>query len=236
MNYFYILHYFFLFINRQQQLIRQQAALKVMQAQQAGQKVSVAVTAATAQQRATLMKQAGVVTSGTAVVQGKPTTVARTISEAEMAALIKHKTMLQQQAKAQGQQVVTAQTGLTPAQLFKQAGLQQAGTSAGGGGGTQVATLVKPAGVAGVRTASPQTIRHLQLQSSPHATIIGQRKVAQLAQVAGKAGVQTQLIVQQKSLPAGMTVQQIQQVMKHVQPSQMQQFVSFFILFLLKKN
>jgi hypothetical protein len=38
-------------------------------------------------------------------------------------------------------------------------------------------------------------------------------------QVSGKAGVQAQLIVQsQKALPTTMTVQQIQQVIKHVQP------------------
>lgn len=118
---------------------------------------------------------------------------------------------------------VPTQTGLTPAQIFAQAGLQvqQAGTSAG----TPVATLVKTANVAGVRTATPQQIRQLAL----HPQIIAQRKlpaqkVAQLAQVASKAGVQTQLIVQQKSLPTTMTVQQIQQVMKHVQPSAMQQF------------
>jgi E1A-binding protein p400 len=123
------------------------------------------------------------------------------------------------------------QSNLTPAQIFAQAGLQvqQAGTSASG---TPVATLVKTANMAGVRTATPQQIRQLAL----HPQIIAQRKlpaqkVAQLAQVAGKAGVQTQLIVQQKSLPATMTVQQIQQVMKHVQPSAMQQFthVSIFV-------
>jgi len=120
---------------------------------------------------------------------------------------------------------VPAPTGLTPAQIFAQAGLQvqQAGTSAGG---TPVATLVKTANVAGVRTATPQQIRQLAL----HPQIITQRKlpaqkVAQLAQVANKAGVQTQLIVQPtKSLPTTMTVQQIHQVMKHVQPSAMQQF------------
>lgn len=119
---------------------------------------------------------------------------------------------------------VPAQTGLTPAQIFAQAGLQvqQTGTSATG---TPVATLVKAANVAGVRTATPQQIRQLAL----HPQIIAQRKlpaqkVAQLAQVAGKAGVQTQLIVQQKSLSATMTMQQIQQVMKHVQPTSMQQF------------
>jgi hypothetical protein len=38
-------------------------------------------------------------------------------------------------------------------------------------------------------------------------------------QVGGKAGVQAQLIVQsQKAMPTTMTVQQIQQVIKHVQP------------------
>lgn len=84
---------------------------------------------------------------------------------------------------------------------------------------------MKTANVAGVRTATPQQIRQLAL----HPQLIAQRKlpaqkVAQLAQVAGKTGVQTQLIVQQKSLSTTMTVQQIQQVMKHVQPSAMQQF------------
>lgn len=100
--------------------------------------------------------------------------------------------------------------------------MQQAGTSAGG---TPVATLVKTANVAGARTATPQQIRQLHL----HSQILSQRKlpqkVAQLAQVANKGGVQAQLIVQPtKSIPTTMTVQQIQQVMKHVQPSAMQQF------------
>ncbi|XP_053987837.1 helicase domino isoform X5 [Hylaeus volcanicus] len=203
---------------RQQQVLLRQQQMKVLQAQAAsGQKVSVAVSAAAAQQRATLMKQgiaAGTVTQATV---GKSTV--------EMAALIKRQA-LQQQAKAVAQVQVPAQSGLTPAQIFAQAGLQvqQAGTSAGG---TPVATLVKAANVAGVRTGTPQQIRQLAL----HPQIITQRKlpaqkVAQLTQVAGKTGVQTQLIVQQKSLPATMTVQQIQQVMKHVQqqPSTMQQF------------
>lgn len=120
---------------------------------------------------------------------------------------------------------VPGQTGLTPAQIFAQAGLQmqQPGTSASG---TPVATLVKTANVAGVRAATPQQIRQLAL----HPQIITQRKlpaqkVAQLAQAASKAGMQTQLIVQPKSLPTTMTVQQIHQVMKHVQPSAMQQYV-----------
>ncbi|XP_015599063.1 helicase domino isoform X2 [Cephus cinctus] len=209
---------------KQQQVLLRQQQLKVLQAQAAsGQKVSVAVSAAAAQQRAMLMKQG--VTAGTVAqaALGKQT-VTRTVSETEMAALIKRQAALQQQAKAVAQVQVPAQAGLTPAQIFAQAGLQvqQAGTSAGG---TPVATLVKAANVAGVRTATPQQIRQLAL----HPQILAQRKlpaqkVAQLAQVAGKAGMQTQLIVQQKSLPATMTVQQIHQVMKHVQPSTMQQF------------
>lgn len=121
---------------------------------------------------------------------------------------------------------VPGQTGLTPAQIFAQTSLQvqQAGTSASG---TPVAALVKTANVAGVRAATPQQIRQLALT---HPQLLAQRKlpttqkVAQLAQVAGKAGVPTQLIVQQKSIPATMTVQQFQHVMKHVQPTAMQQF------------
>ncbi|XP_025163314.1 helicase domino isoform X6 [Harpegnathos saltator] len=233
---------------RHQQMLRQQQQLKmrdgmnvsgnttmasVLHAQgSGGQKVSVAVSATAAQQRAaaaTLMKQS--IAAGGSVAQtavGKQT-VARTVSETEMAALIKRQA-LQQQAKAAAaaaaavaQVQVPAQAGLSAAQIFAQAGLvQQAGTSASG---TPVATLVKTANVAGVRAATPQQIRQLAL----HPQLLAQRKlpaqkVAQLAQVAGKTGVQTQLIVQQKSLSTTMTVQQIQQVMKHVQPSTMQQF------------
>ncbi|XP_018403303.1 PREDICTED: helicase domino [Cyphomyrmex costatus] len=222
---------------QQQQVLLRQQQLKVLQAQAAsGQKVSVAVspTAAAAQQRATLMKQgigtvgtAGAATPQTAV--GKPA-MTRTLSDTEITTALLKRQALQQQAKAaaaaavvQGQ--VPTPTGLTPAQIFAQAGLQvqQAGTSAGG---TSVATLVKTTNVPGVRTATPQQIRQLAI----HPQIITQRKlpaqkVAQLTQVANKAGVQTQLIVQPtKSLPTTMTVQQIHQVMKHVQPSTMQQF------------
>ncbi|KAL6258452.1 hypothetical protein P5V15_010408 [Pogonomyrmex californicus] len=222
---------------KQQQVLLRQQQLKVLQTQVAsGQKVSVAVSAtaaAAAQQRAaaaTLMKQgiAAVGTAGTVAAQSavsKPT-MARTVSDTEMAALLKRQA-LQQQAKAAAaaavaQVQVPAQAGLTPAQIFAQAGLmQQAGTSTGG---TPVATLVKT-NVAGIRTATPQQIRQLAL----HPQIITQRKlpgqkVAQLAQVTNKAGVQTQLIVQPKSLPTAMTVQQIHQVMKQVQPSAIQQF------------
>lgn len=51
-------------------------------------------------------------------------------------------------------------------------------------------------------------------------------------QVGGKAGVQAQLIVQsQKAMPTTMTVQQIQQVIKHVQPQHIAH-VSCIIFFL----
>lgn len=111
-------------------------------------------------------------------------------------------------------------TGLTPAQIFAQAGLQvqQMGTSASG---TPVATLVKTANVTGVRTGTPQQIRQLAL----HPQILAQRKLAgqKVAAQLGKGGMQTQLIVQSpKSLPVSM--QQIQQVIKQVQPPAVQQF------------
>ena len=44
-----------------------------------------------------------------------------------------------------------------------------------------------------------------------------------MLQVAGKGGVPTQLIVQsQKTLPTTISMQQIQQVIKHVQPQSVQ--------------
>ena len=211
---------------RQQQVLKQQH-IKVLQAQASGaQKVAVSVSAtAAAQQRAAAFIKQGVPTSANAQVVAGKQTVTRPVSETEMAALIKRQAAAAalQQTKAVAQVQVPAQAGLTPAQLFAQAGLQvQASTSTGG---TPVATLVKTAGMTGVRTATSQQIRQLQL----HPQILTQRKlpgqkVTQLAQVAGKAGMQTQLIVQQKALPTTMTVQQIQQVMKQVQPSGIQQF------------
>lgn len=91
---------------KQQQLLRQQQ-LKVLQAQAGGQKVSLAVSAMAAQQRATLMKQG--ITTGTMAqaVVGKQN-VARTVSDTEMAALIKRQA-LQQQAKAAAAAAAVAQ-------------------------------------------------------------------------------------------------------------------------------
>jgi len=92
---------------RQQQVLLRQQQLKVLQAQAAsGQKVSVAVSAtAAAQQRvaaaATLVKQSIAAANNAVGAQsaGVKQTVTRTVSETEMAALIKRQA-LQQQAKA----------------------------------------------------------------------------------------------------------------------------------------
>ncbi|XP_067010530.2 helicase domino [Anabrus simplex] len=211
-----------------------------------GQKLAVAITSGTVgtvtavhvsqaaqqQQRAQFMKQTA----------GGKQTMSRTVSESEMTAMIKRQQQLvaQQKAAAAQQVQVTSQPGLPQAHLLAQAGLQmqQAGTS----GQTQMATLVKtvsaPGGSSqsvtipvtsmtipqvkatlspGVKSATQQQIRQLTLH---HQQIMQQRKlpmqkVAQLAQVAGKGGVPAQLIVQSQK-PATMTVQQIQQVIKHV--------------------
>ncbi|XP_043282963.1 helicase domino isoform X5 [Venturia canescens] len=221
---------------RHQQVLRQHN-IKLLQQAQAGQgqKVSVAVSAATGTQvRANLMKQSVAVGTVTQAAGGTVTkqNLARAVTESEMATLLKRQAAAAAAAAAQHQsqtkvgqvQVAGQQTGLTPAQIFAQAGLQVQQASTSTGAGTPVATLVKTANVSGVRAATPQQIRQLAL----HPQILTQRKmagqkVAQLAQVKA-GGVQTQLIVQQKSLPAAMTVQQIQQVMKHVQPSGIQQF------------
>ncbi|XP_050451376.1 helicase domino isoform X5 [Cataglyphis hispanica] len=216
-----------LYYRQQQVLLRQQQLNKVLQTQ-TGQKLSVAIpttaTAAVQQQQqraataANLMKQ-GIPTVGTAAAQtGVSKQMARPVSETEMA-LIKRQALHQAKtaAAAAGQM---PPTGLTPAQIFAQAGLQvqQMGTSASG---TPVATLVKTANVTGVRTGTPQQIRQLAL----HPQILAQRKLAgqKVAAQLGKGGMQTQLIVQSpKSLPVSM--QQIQQVIKQVQPPAVQQF------------
>lgn len=146
---------------------------------------------------------------GTVVKQA----ITRPVTDTEMALLKQRQAALQQQQQQQTkmtQMQVPAQTGLTPAQIFAHAGLQvqQQACASSGAGCTPVATLVKT-NVAGVRAATPQQIRQLTL----HSQFLAQRKlpgqkVAQIAQVAGKAGVQTQLIVQPKPLPV--TMQQIQ--------------------------
>lgn len=118
-------------------------------------------------------------------------------------------------------------------QIFAPANLQvqQAGTS-----GQQIATLVKTSSgtVAAtgmtlsqvkpgqLKTISNQSqVRQLQLQQQIIAAQRKSGKMTQITQVAGKAGQPTQLFVQgPKNLPAGtVTVQQIQQVIRHAQPA-----------------
>ncbi|XP_054272165.1 helicase domino isoform X3 [Macrosteles quadrilineatus] len=140
-----------------------------------------------------------------------------TVGTGEVAALIKR-------------QAVAGKT-VTPAQILAQAGLQAQGGS--------VAALVKtasgqhlpltlpqvkaalPQGVK-TATATPQQIRQLTLQNQllaqQRSKLAGQKVGLGQVMVTNK-GVPAQLIVQsQKSVPTTMTMQQIQQVIKHVHP------------------
>ncbi|XP_031350086.1 helicase domino isoform X2 [Photinus pyralis] len=162
----------------------------------------------------------------------------RTVTEAEMAQIIKRQQQIQQQkvlaaAAAGGAQPTTVQN-LAP-QVYAQT-IQQAGTS-----GTQVATLVKTVSSAGVtqtvtipvtgvtiggapvkatlapgiKTTTPPQIRHLQLQQQ----LLAQKKLMNqkigITQVTTtKGGVATQLIVGSKPIQTAMTMQQLQQVMR----------------------
>ncbi|XP_031350088.1 helicase domino isoform X4 [Photinus pyralis] len=163
----------------------------------------------------------------------------RTVTEAEMAQIIKRQQQIQQQkvlaaAAAGGAQPTTVQN-LAP-QVYAQT-IQQAGTS-----GTQVATLVKTVSSAGgitqtvtipvtgvtiggapvkatlapgIKTTTPPQIRHLQLQQQ----LLAQKKLMNqkigITQVTTtKGGVATQLIVGSKPIQTAMTMQQLQQVMR----------------------
>ncbi|XP_073971581.1 domino helicase isoform X3 [Rhodnius prolixus] len=210
---------------RQQHIQLKQQQLRVIQSRtpsSPGQKVSVAVTASSPTQRIQQVKAGG---------------VTRTVSETEMIALLKR-----QQAKVSSSSTAAQ---LTSAQILAQAGLQAQQTSSNSGLG-QVATLVKtvPANslpVTGLTlpqmraalgssikagTVTPQQIRQLSLQQQIFAQHrkLPQQKVTQigqsnLLQVSTKTGATAQLIVQsQKSIPTSVTMQQIQQVIRHVQP------------------
>ncbi|CAH1401524.1 unnamed protein product [Nezara viridula] len=209
-------------IYRQQQALlrqQQQQQLRVLQSRSgatatAAQKVSVAVTSSTPSQRVQQVKG-----------------VTRAVSDSEMVALLKR----QQAAKS------STQGNLTSAQILAQAGIQAQQTAASGQQVGQVATLVKtvPATslpVTGLtlpqmkaalgsglkaNAVSSQQIRQLSIQQQLIAQHrkIPQQRVAQIGQVATKGGATAQLIVQsQKSMPTTVTMQQIQQVMKQVQP------------------
>lgn len=204
---------------------------QTVQVQSAGQKVSVAtvstssavvstaqagtiatVQVAPGQQRTQIIKQVG-----------PKQMITRPATEGEMQIMLKQRQMLNQQHK----QLMPQTQIFAPANLQ----MQQAGTS-----GQQIATLVKTStGTVAtgmtlsqvkpgqLKTISTQSqVRQLQLQQQ---IIAAQRKsgqkMTQITQVAGKAGQPTQLFVQgPKNLPAGtVTVQQIQQVIRHAQPA-----------------
>ncbi|XP_076250256.1 domino helicase [Rhynchophorus ferrugineus] len=182
-----------------------------------------------AQPRAQFVRQ------GTVTVGGK-TGVTRTVTESEVAQLLK-KQQLQQQKLACANVVQASNSGgtihgLSP-QVFAQA-IQQASTS-----GTPVATLVKAVSsssgatqtvtipVTGVtltqgaktiapplKCTTPQQFRQMQIQQQ----LLTQKKMAGtqklITQVGGKSNVQTQLIVGSKPLPTAMTVHQLQQVIR----------------------
>ncbi|XP_058066416.1 helicase domino [Anopheles bellator] len=150
--------------------------------------------------------------------------ITRPVTENEMQLMVKRQIIGQQHKQ---QLIPQTQTIFAPANLQ----MQQAGTS-----GQQIATLVKTSsgtvGTTGmtlsqVKAGQLKTIgnqnqvRQLHLQQQ----ILAQQrkaggKLTQITQVAGKAGQPTQLFVQgPKNLPAGtVTVQQIQQVIRHAQP------------------
>ncbi|KAF5308527.1 hypothetical protein FQR65_LT06192 [Abscondita terminalis] len=181
----------------------------------AGQ-TAVQVQFTQAQPRAQFLKQ------GTMALTNKQG-IARTVTEAEMAQLIKRQHQLQQQkvlaaAAASGSQATTIQS-LSP-QVFAQA-IQQAGTS-----GTQVATLVKTVSSAGVTQTVTIPVSGVTIGGTPvKATLApgvkdsGQKKLMNqkigITQVTtSKGGVATQLIVGSKPIPTAMTMQQFQQVMR----------------------
>ncbi|GLV35974.1 domino [Carabus blaptoides fortunei] len=244
------LHYY-----RQQMLKQQQ--LRVAQAlpTQTVKGVTIAgqVAVTQGQQRTQFVKQQ---TIAVAAGQAKQT-IPRTVTDSEMAALIKRQQQLQQQQQklaqaaaavgvSQSGQATTVQT-LTQAQqaqIIAGIQVQQAGTS----GTAQVATLVKAvsaspgtssvtipgvtlgpqvkaalaAAQAGTATKTvtslPSQVRQLQIHHhllQQQKKLAGQ-KITQLAQVAGKAGVATQLIVQAPKTTT-MTMQQLQHVMRQPQ-------------------
>ncbi|XP_044733035.1 helicase domino isoform X2 [Chrysoperla carnea] len=196
------------------------------------QTVSIQQAQMTQAQRAHFLKQAAAANSGV----GKQT-IARAVTESEVAALIKCQ-QLQQQQKALA--VAAAQQGAggqqVHAQIFAPAGvqLQQAGTSqvatlvkaVSTPGGTSAVTIpvsgvtlgpggqVKAALTQGVKATAATTQQIRQLQLHPHLLaqrkLSGHTKVAQLTQVTNKA-----LLVQTpKSMATTMTVQQLHQVMR----------------------
>ncbi|XP_021699558.1 helicase domino isoform X3 [Aedes aegypti] len=212
-------------------IIQTGAVGQAVQVQSAGQKVSVATVTSSAAAGTTT--QAGTIAT-VQVAPGQQRTqfikqvgtkqmITRPVTESEMQMMMKRQIISQQHK----QQLMPQTQIFAPANLQ----VQQAGTS-----GQQIATLVKTSSgtVAAtgmtlsqvkpgqLKTISNQSqVRQLQLQQQIIAAQRKSGKMTQITQVAGKAGQPTQLFVQgPKNLPAGtVTVQQIQQVIRHAQPA-----------------
>ncbi|XP_055613145.1 helicase domino isoform X2 [Uranotaenia lowii] len=216
-------------------IIQTGAVGQAVQVQQATQKVSVASVGTSATASGTATAAAGTIAT-VQVAPGQQRTqfikqvgtkqmiTTRQVTDNEMQLMVKRQIISQQHK----QQLMPQTQIFAPANLQ----VQQAGTS-----GQQIATLVKTSSgtVAAtgmtlsqvkpgqLKTLSNQSqVRQLQLQQQ---IIAAQQrkggKMTQITQVAGKAGQPTQLFVQgPKNLPSGtVTVQQIQQVIRHAQPA-----------------
>lgn len=204
---------------------------QTVQVQSAGQKVSVAtvstssavVSTAQAGTIATVQVAAGQQRTQFVKQVGTKQMITRPVTEGEMQMMMMKRQLISQQHK---QQLMPQTQIFAPANLQ----VQQAGTS-----GQQIATLVKTSTgtvatgmtLSQVKTGQLKTIsnqsqvRQLQLQQQIIAAQRKSGKMTHITQVAGKAGQPTQLFVQgPKNLPAGtVTVQQIQQVIRHAQPA-----------------
>ncbi|XP_022917364.2 helicase domino isoform X2 [Onthophagus taurus] len=222
----------------QQQIIRQAMLKQQLRLQTGGLTAAQAVKTTTvtiagqpavqvqftqAQPRA----QVSYVKQGTAGINKQA--IAR-VADSEVTQLLKQRQLHQKVLTASSQP--SSIQSITP-QSFVQT-IQQAGSS-----GTQVATLVKAVSSTGVtqtvtipvtgvtlgqvkalapgatiKTSTPQQIRHIQFQQQ----MLAQKKIFNqkigIAQVTGKPGVSTQLIVGSKPLTGPLNMQQFQQVIK----------------------
>ncbi|XP_062544529.1 helicase domino isoform X2 [Armigeres subalbatus] len=205
---------------------------QAVQVQSAGQKVSVA-TVSTSSAAAVTTTHAGTIAT-VQVAPGQQRTqfikqvgtkqmITRPVTEGEMQMMMKRQIISQQHK----QQLMPQTQIFAPANLQ----VQQAGTS-----GQQIATLVKTSSGTVAATgmtlsqvkpgqlktiSNPSQVRQIHLQQQIIAAQRKTGKMTQITQVAGKSGQPTQLFVQgPKNLPAGtVTVQQIQQVIRHAQPA-----------------
>uniref|UniRef100_A0A7G3AY70 Putative snf2 family dna-dependent atpase n=1 Tax=Lutzomyia longipalpis TaxID=7200 RepID=A0A7G3AY70_LUTLO len=168
-------------------------------------------------------------------VGGKQTTIARQVTDNEMQAIMMKRQIINQQHKGlpqtqifaptsvQMQQATSSATvgtavGTQPATVAQQTQQQpqqiatlvktSTGTVAAAGTPGMTFSQVKPNQLKATAIASPGQTRPLQIQQQIAITPQRKPKVAQITQVAGKTGVQTQLIVQNpKGLPV--TMQQL---------------------------